>query len=118
MDVPEDEAEETLRAKITGRWSDGVPISKVPGYDEWRQFGKEKGFYDKDPFVAAQKQGEYLKSTHAADFRFADDMSGYKCPVGAHMRRMNTRDYLDPLNKVGTDPETGAQYANPDATTA
>jgi len=118
MDVPEDEAEETLRAKMTGRWSDGVPLSKIPCYDEWRQFGKDKGFYNKNPLVAAQKQGEYLKSRHAADFRYADDMSGYKCPVGAHMRRMNTRDYLDPLNKVGTDPDTGAQYANPDATSA
>lgn len=116
MDIAEDEAKETLRAKMTGRWSDGVPLSKVPGYAEWRQFGKDKGFYDKNPLVAAQNQSEYLKSPDAADFRYADDMLGYKCPAGAHLLRMNTRDYLDPLNKVGIDPDTGKQYTNPNAT--
>jgi deferrochelatase/peroxidase EfeB len=45
-------------------------------------------------------------------------MLGYKNPVGSHLRRMNPRDSLDPLNKVGIDPETGEQFKNVKATTA
>jgi len=118
MEISDEEANEVLRAKMCGRWSDGVPLSKISTYDEWRAFGKEKGFYDKDPLVAAKAQNDYMKSTDAADFRYADDMSGYKCPVGAHMRRVNTRDYLDPMNKAGIDPDTGEQFANEKATSA
>ena len=34
------------------------------------------------------------------------------------MRRVNTRDYLDPLNNPGLDPKTGREAANPNATSA
>ncbi len=30
MDISEEEANETLRAKMCGRWSDGIPLSKIP----------------------------------------------------------------------------------------
>ncbi|MDJ0630663.1 MAG: peroxidase [Rhodobacter sp.] len=116
MDVPLDEAKETIMAKMCGRWSDGVPLAKVPTYADWQAFRDEKGFNDPDPFEAAKKNYDYIRSPEASDFRYADDMAGFKCPGGAHLRRMNTRDYLDPLNKVGTDPSTGKPYANKDAT--
>ncbi len=114
--VPLDEAKETLRAKMCGRWSDGVPLAMVPTYPEWREFRKTKGFDDPNPLEALKKQRAYIGSPEASDFRYGDDMPGFKCPGGAHVRRMNTRDYLDPLNKVGLDPKTGAPHANEKAT--
>jgi len=110
MDVEMEEAEITLQAKMVGRWPDGVPLSKVPTYDAWRQFAKEEGFVvkdeDKDDFEAVLKshikRGQYIKSEKASNFRYADDMEGAKCPVGSHIRRVNTRDYLDPLNKTNS----------------
>lgn len=118
MDVPLDEAKLTLRAKMCGRWSNGVPLSVVPTYAEWVAFSDARGMNDPDPLKALMAQIAYIRSEEASDFRYADDMQGFKCPGGAHIRRMNTRDYLDPLNKVGTDPATGKPYANEDATHA
>ena len=118
MDVSLEEAKEVLHAKMCGRWSDGVPIAVVPTFAEWQAFREEKGFTDPDPIKALEAQVAYIRSPEAADFRYADDMEGFKCPGGAHIRRMNTRDYLDPLNKTGTDPSTGKPYANRKATGA
>lgn len=126
LDVDLEEARETLMAKMCGRWSDGVPLSKISTYAEWQAFGAKKGFHvDKNadnPVVeaarAAKAQLEYIRSPDASNFRYADDMAGLKCPVGAHMRRVNTRDYLDPMNEAGVDPQTGAQPENENATTA
>ncbi|WP_223425374.1 Dyp-type peroxidase [Tateyamaria pelophila] len=117
MDIPEQEARETLRAKMCGRWSDGVPLAVVPTFESWQAFRAEKGFDDPDPMVAVQNHTAYLRSPEASDFRYADDMPGFKVPGGAHIRRMNTRDYLDPLNKPGVDA-SGKPYPNHDATHA
>ncbi|MEM7317806.1 MAG: peroxidase [Pseudomonadota bacterium] len=118
MSVTVDEARETLRAKMCGRWSDGVPLARVPTHSEWIQFRRDHGLDDPNPVVALENQLAYIRSPEASDFRYADDMAGLKCPGGAHIRRMNTRDYLDPLNKSGDDPETGAPHVNNDATHA
>ena len=117
MDVPEDEANETLRGKMCGRWSDGVPLAVVPTYAEWQAFRAKKGFDDPDPVKALENQHAYMRSPEASDFRYADDMPGFKVPGGAHIRRMNTRDYLDPLNKGGVD-SSGTPHPNKDATHA
>ncbi|MEM8956456.1 MAG: peroxidase [Pseudomonadota bacterium] len=109
MGVGADEARETLIAKMVGRWSDGVPLSRVPTYAEWQAFRTEKGLDDPDPAKALEAQRAFLRSAEASDFKFGDDMSGIKCPGGSHLRRVNTRDYLDPLNTPGGK--------NPDATT-
>ncbi len=109
MGVPKDEAVDTLTAKMVGRWPDGVPLSRVPTYGEWRAFKKERGFDNPDPVAAAQAYDQYFKSPEPSDFRYGDDMHGYKCPATSHLRRTNTRDYLDPLNKPDAD--------NKDATT-
>ena len=123
----QEEAEETLRAKMCGRWADGVPLSKVPTYDEWIQFGIDKGFRLPDgsepkelaDILKAQKcYRKYLSSSEVSDFRYADDMLGYKCPLGSHLRRMNTRDYLDPTNKVDTDKDGKQIHDNKQANTA
>ena len=128
MNVDIEEARETIRAKMCGRWSDGVPLMKYPTYDEWQAFRKASGFIpdiqpddtpeekQKKALDAYGRHIAYIRSPEARDFRYADDMQGYKCPLGSHMRRVNTRDYLDPLNDVGTDPKTGKPAENPNAT--
>lgn len=120
MEVDLEEAIETIRAKMCGRWSDGVPLAKVPTYKDWIAFGEDKGWGGKHRGTKAGylKNLAYIGSPEARDFRYADDMGGYKCPGGAHMRRMNTRDYLDPLNKDGLAQDSGDQEQNPDATSA
>ncbi|MEM6374336.1 MAG: peroxidase, partial [Pseudomonadota bacterium] len=117
MAVSQEEATDTLKAKMCGRWPDGVPLAVVSTYEAWLAFRKERGLDDPDPQKALENQAAYLKSSAASDFRYADDMPGFNVPGGAHIRRMNTRDYLDPLNETGVD-ETGAPYPNPDATHA
>ncbi|NVO24772.1 Dyp-type peroxidase [Donghicola mangrovi] len=120
MDVSHEEAVETIRAKMCGRWSDGVPLSKVPTYEAWLAFGEKMGFRGEgvSPIDGYKNQLAYIGSPEARDFRYGDDMAGYKCPGGAHMRRMNTRDYLDPLNKSGLDQLTGEPEKNIGATSA
>ena len=117
MEMPEAEARETLMAKMCGRWSDGVPLARFPTYAEWQALRKQKGFDNPDPALALKNQSAYIHSSHASDFRFADDMPGYKVPGGAHIRRMNTRDYLDPTNEGGVD-QNGVPHLNTDATHA
>jgi len=117
MGIPEDEARDTLMAKMCGRWPDGIPLALCPTYEQWQVQRDAKGFNDPDPATALQNQSDYIHSPEASDFRYADDMPGYKVPGGAHIRRMNTRDYLDPLNKGGVD-DAGKPHPNPDATHA
>jgi Dyp-type peroxidase family len=72
-DLPPDQAEELLAAKMMGRWRDGTPVELSP------------------------------KSTNAAlvtrnDFGYASDPQGLRCPVSAHVRVTNPRDQqLDPV---------------------
>jgi len=62
-----------LAAQMMGRWPSGAPVVRHPDHD-----------------VAA-----YDANT-INDFRFeAEDPHGQKCPIGAHVRRTNPRDYLD-----------------------
>ena len=107
MDVDAQEARETILAKMCGRWTDGVPLSVVPTFAQWKKFRRENGFEPSDdpaapitPLQAYMNQINYIKSPEASDFRYADDMAGLKCPAGAHMRRVNTRDYMGPHEHV------------------
>ncbi|MDU8910754.1 peroxidase [Aestuariicoccus sp. MJ-SS9] len=120
MGVGKEQARETLMASMCGRWSDGVPMALVPTYDEWIKFGQERRFRGEgvEPLEGYKNQLTYIASPEASDFRFADDMAGLKCPGGAHLRRVNTRDYMDPLNAFGVDQKTGTQPANKNAATA
>lgn len=108
--VPQDEAEATLKAKICGRWPDGIPLAVAPTCADRAAVRKRHGLDDPDPVRALEKQIAYIRSPAASDFRYADDMQGLRTPGGAHLRRSNPRDYLDPLNAPEGD--------NPDATTA
>jgi Dyp-type peroxidase family len=65
------EARVKLAAKMVGRWPGGAPLTLSPDRD--------------DPSLAL------------ADFSFhAGDGEGLACPVGAHIRRTNPRDSLEP----------------------
>jgi Dyp-type peroxidase family len=61
-----------LAAKVVGRWPDGTPLAQAPDHPV--------------PELAG-----------ANDFGYAQaDAGGLGCPVGAHIRRANPRDALDP----------------------
>ena len=63
--------EERLAAKIVGRWRDGTPVELSP---------------------EAPDTG--LRPEQLNDFRYEDDADGRRCPLGAHIRRVNPRDAL------------------------
>lgn len=64
---------EKLRAKFIGRWTDGTPLALSPDRP--------------DPEISEDP-------SRVNDFHYADDPEGLKCPIGAHLRRMNPRDSM------------------------
>lgn len=61
-----------LAAKMVGRWRGGAPLALSPEVDHPDlAFANDFGYHTEDP-------------------------SGLKCPLGAHVRRANPRDSLDP----------------------
>jgi Dyp-type peroxidase family len=65
--------EEKLAAKVAGRWRDGTPLELSP---------------------EATGPSYSPASPNTNDFRYADDGNGFRCPLGAHIRRANPRDAL------------------------
>jgi Dyp-type peroxidase family len=63
--------EETLAAKMLGRWRSGAPLELCPLHD--------------DPELGADP-------SRNNDFLYGDDAIGYNTPPGAHIRRTNPRD--------------------------
>jgi Dyp-type peroxidase family len=63
-------SEEMLAAKLVGRWPDGAPLDLAPDAP--------------DPALAADPNRNN-------GFDYSDDSAGYRCPVGAHIRRANPR---------------------------
>jgi Dyp-type peroxidase family len=68
------EDEELVAAKIVGRWRSGAPLSLAPDTD--------------DPVLAS----DHVRNN---DFSYSSDPKGLRCPLGAHIRRVNPRDGLD-----------------------
>jgi Dyp-type peroxidase family len=62
---------EKLAAKFVGRWRDGTPIELSPDRP--------------DPAIVNDDNKNN-------DFRYAGDLKGTRCPVGAHIRRVHPRD--------------------------
>jgi Dyp-type peroxidase family len=92
------DALETLKAKIAGRWSDGVPLALAPTADDWRAFNV------KCPDVSPETDPDGYKARLAAiiHFTYANDKQGLHCPMTSHMRRVNTRDGLAPRGTEGS----------------
>lgn len=65
--------EELLKAKLIGRWPDGSPLALAPDRP--------------DPELG-------LDPEKVNDFDFSDDPMGLRCPLGAHIRRVNPRSSL------------------------
>lgn len=65
---------ELLAAKICGRWRNGVPLALSPDSDNLDSLTPEQ-----------LNNFEYVKADGSGDPR------GLRCPVGAHMRRINPR---------------------------
>jgi Dyp-type peroxidase family len=72
---------ERIAAKMVGRWPEGAPLVLSPDRD--------------DPRLSGMNEFDY----------HASDPGGDRCPVGAHVRRANPRDSLDP------DPGSRASVA-------
>ena len=66
--------EEWIAAKIVGRWRDGAPLVSCPDGPN-------------------QEIGDDTR--RANDFTYSNDLRGYRCPLGAHIRRSNPRDALE-----------------------
>ena len=66
---------ELVAAKLVGRWRDGVAIELETRRDE-------------DPDKIANGAATPVSN----NFRYAHDRDGYRCPIGAHVRRTNPRD--------------------------
>jgi deferrochelatase/peroxidase EfeB len=66
-----------------------VPLSVKPTLAEWRAFQAE----------CPNPEERIGKSLI---FSYKDDPQGAKCPIGSHMRRVNTRDSLDTVGDLGT----------------
>ena len=99
--VPQQEAVETVRAKLVGRWSDGVPLMAAPTFEAWQTFNAD--------LAAAHAAGDKPKLAQIAlqftNFKYRPDPQGMVCPMASHLRRANPRDSLDP-HLPSTDPST------------
>ena len=85
------EARETLLAKMAGRWSDGVPLSVAATYADWLDFNLRY-----PPPDDHRVRDNSARAAALVDYGYRDDPDGTRCPFGAHVRRANTRDMLDP----------------------
>jgi len=65
--------EDLIAAKMFGRWRSGAPLVLTPEHD--------------DPTLGADPNRNN-------GFSYANDMEGLKCPLSAHIRRLNPRDAL------------------------
>jgi Dyp-type peroxidase family len=69
-------AEDTLKAKVLGRWPSGDSLIRRPAYGAYGSGDARRHELDIN------------------DFTYADDPDGVRCPLGAHVRRSNPRDAL------------------------
>ena len=93
---------ELLAAKFVGRWRNGVPITTFPNEQDANDLSDKRhaamaamaGATTSEEKIAAQANFKLVnKKFHAYDYN--DDISGGRCPVGAHARRANPRGALE-----------------------
>jgi Dyp-type peroxidase family len=85
-----------LKAKIAGRWPDGAPVESAPTLAEWRR-------------SSARFSSDRLALN---SFTYGGDPDGARCPMTAHIRRMNPRDALDPLGPTKPGGAAGSALNN------
>jgi Dyp-type peroxidase family len=86
------DAKELLMAKMAGRWSDGAPLITAPDLESWAAFKREHP--EPKPDDSQEKKDAWTKAM--LEFDYSKDPDGALCPFGSHVRRVNTRDSLDP----------------------
>ncbi len=103
---------EMLAAKFAGRWrASGAPITQFPTEADAKAFeGKfnvaEARLYAEQPNPSKEAVAEFtaLKKQLVA-FNYDHDLNGARCPIGAHVRRINPRgaleDGIDAFNTPG-----------------
>jgi deferrochelatase/peroxidase EfeB len=67
-----------VAAKLLGRWANGVPLTLSPDTSEAEEYSPDQI----NEFDYAPGPGHH---------NFFDDQKGVRCPVGAHIRRLNPR---------------------------
>ena len=80
-----------LKAKMLGRWPNGEPVGEL--IETTDNF--ERNPAQQARIVAKSRYNAGLKDDSAFPdnkFSFKQDLEGFKCPYGAHIRRMNPRD--------------------------
>ena len=65
---------DAIAARMMGRWRNGAPLTDWPDHPEG---------YDDEDWATLN------------DFRYSNDPHGLKCPIGAHVRRLNPRDHAN-----------------------
>jgi len=124
----DEEASETICAKMVGRWRSGIPLAAAPTWAEHQEMMAKWA----DCFALVLRKPRDSKERQRLDdfakmlraFRYGDDLDGAKCPFGAHIRRGNPRDMLDPLLSATAGASTltnrrrllrrGLPYQDPD----
>ena len=96
------EGEETVKAKMVGRWSDGVPLMAAPTFAAWTQFNAELA----QAHAADDKPRLAQIALEFTNFTYRPDVPGAQCPMTSHLRRANPRDSLDP-HFGSPDPKDG-----------
>lgn len=109
-DIPESEADITLRAKMVGRWPNGVPLMAAPTFADLKRFDAEwvdiPTIKDKTGKRSTREQARLdAYNQILIEFKYRDDPAGLRCPLSAHIRRGNMRDTLDP-RLASADPRT------------
>jgi Dyp-type peroxidase family len=106
--VPQGEAVDTIKAKIVGRWHDGIPLMAAPTYADWQSFKAEldKAQAEKDKPKLAEIALRFTK------FTYASDPSGSTCPMTSHLRRANPRDTLGPTFDAAGNSKAGSVLVN------
>jgi Dyp-type peroxidase family len=116
--IPLDEAEATLRAKMVGRWPNGAPLATCPTYADmlafqtrWSDIPEILSRPAPRPAADAKRLFDWRMALN--DFTYRDDRVGVRCPLGAHIRRGNPRDMLDPLiDSTSSRRWTGSALTN------
>ena len=92
MEISPEEARDTLTAKMSGRWPDGVPLIAAGSFAEWQAFRQRRA-----DAARANDQATLAAMDRAlSEFMYRGDPAGARCPAAAHTRRVNPRDMLDP----------------------
>jgi Dyp-type peroxidase family len=91
-------SKDLLMAKMSGRWPDnGAPLTLAATDDEKTVLDARMADLTQRAQSGDECASAQLKELRSKwiNFNFDDDKSGSKCPIGAHIRRTNTRGSLE-----------------------